>query len=310
MNNDNLQQDKDQPFNAVDLSVIIVNYNTSDLLSKCLLSIEKQVGVTFEVFVVDNASKDQSVKMLKSRFKWVKIIANKFNAGFSKANNQAISLAKGRDLFFLNPDTTLHPGSFAAIKFYFERCAHIGLAGLTTVNPDGSPQSSVEYRYPGQRHAKKELNGLPGEIAWLLGAGIVARNRVIHAIKGFDERYFLYGEDIDLCLSARKAGWQIGQIPDAIMTHWGGESERESLPVAVWQKKFFAEVVFYRKHYSEKALRAICRANIRQAYWRILTLSITPWSLRKQTNQAKLEKYRLASTFFRRVLQGQADLSV
>lgn len=287
--------------NSPEISVIIVNFNTAELLTKCLQSIQKQKGAAFEIFVVDNASIDDSVHRISTEFEQIHLITNQRNLGFSAANNQAIRNSKGNLLLFLNPDTVVHDGAFHAMLDYLSLNPEVGLAGARIINPDGSHQSSVEHRYPGQRHTKGELSGLPGKIAWLSGAAIIARGELIEKIKGFDERYFLYGEDIDICLNARKAGYPIGYIPNAIITHWGGQSEILTPATDVLLKKFKAEIIFYRKHYSEKAVQAICRANMVQAYWRILTLSWTlPFSLSKQHHRAKLARYRLAFDFFKK----------
>ncbi len=291
--------------NNPEISVIIVNFNTAELLTKCLQSIQKQRDATFEIFVVDNASSDDSVHLINTEFEQINLIANQRNLGFSAANNQAIPKAKGSLLLFLNPDTVVHAGAFHAMLDYLLLNPEVGLAGARIINPDGSHQSSVEYRYPGQRHTADELCSLPGRIAWLSGAAIIARREVIEKINGFDERYFLYGEDIDICLSARKAGYPIGYIPNAIITHWGGQSEILTPATDVLLKKFKAEIIFYRKHYSKKAVQAICRANMVQAYWRILTLSWTlPFSFRKQHHRAKLARYRLTFDFFKNAYLG------
>ncbi|MFZ5761483.1 MAG: glycosyltransferase family 2 protein [Thermodesulfobacteriota bacterium] len=278
-----------------DLSVIIVNYNTADLLQACLRSVQSQTGATFEVFVVDNASADDSVTRVKKNFSWVDLIESPVNLGFAKANNQAIHRATGRYLYFLNPDTEVRPGCLTTMVRFMDSHPKVGMAGSAIVYPDGSPQSSVETRYPGERHAKGELSGLPGSIAWLLGASLIARSEAIAAVGGFDEGYFLYGEDIDLGLALRKKGWELGFIPKAFIVHWEGQSERRSLPLDVWKKKFAAETHFYNKHYSPATVRAIRRANTIQALWRIATLTLTlPFYRNKQQSREKLAKYRLA----------------
>jgi N-acetylglucosaminyl-diphospho-decaprenol L-rhamnosyltransferase len=126
---------------------------------------------------------------------------------------------------------------------------------------------------------------------------MVARMLVLRNIGGFDERYFIYGEDLDLCLSVRKSGWTIAYIPNAVVVHWGGASERDTLPVEVWKKKFDAEFLFYEKHYSRKTIKAIRQANIIHALWRILTINLTlPLCKEKETSLKKLERYRLILT--------------
>ena len=123
---------------------------------------------------------------------------------------------------------------------------------------------------------------------------MIARHSVLKELGGFDEGFFLYGEDLDLCLAVRNAGWTIGYIPDALVVHWGGVSERDTLPIEVWKKKFDAEFLFYQKHYSRKTIQAIRRANIIKALWRIFTLNLTlPFCSDKETSLKKLEKYKL-----------------
>ncbi len=276
------------------LSVVIVNYNTMDFLSRCLNSLAAQTDVDSEVIVVDNCSQDGSPERLKEKFSWIKLIANDRNLGFSRANNQALEICKGKYVYYLNPDTEVSPGAFRGMIDFMDSHPDVGLAGTRIVNPGGSLQSSTESRYPGQRHAVQELKELKGDIAWVLGASMVARLELMKTLAGFDESFFLYGEDIDLCLRIRKAGWIIGYIPDAVVVHWGAQSERDSLPVEVWGKKFEAESLFYRRHYSKKAVRLIERSNLVQAYWRVLTLSLTlPFSGNKEKSLAKLEKYKL-----------------
>ena len=278
----------------LDLSVIIVNYNTADFLGRCLTSVARQNNIDMEVIVVDNCSQDGSPDFLRKKFPWVELIANDQNLGFSRANNQALKICKGRYIYYLNPDTEVQPNAFRQMVDFMDSHIDVGLAGTRLVYPDGSLQSSVENRYPGQRYMQNELKGLKGDIAWVLGASMIVRQELIRALKGFDEHFFLYGEDLDLCLRIRKAGWLIGYIPEAEVVHWEGQSERGNLPVKVWEKKIKAEFGFYRKHYSSKAVQAIMRSNLLQAYWRIFTLSLTlPFLKNKEKALAKLDKYKL-----------------
>ena len=283
-----------------DLSIIIVNYNTADMLVRCLHSIRSQSFNNPEVIVVDNASQDNSLEVTQGSLPWVKVIANKQNLGFAKANNQALKISNGKYIYFLNPDTEVKEGAFDAIIEFMESNPEVGLAGTRIVNPDGSSQSSIERRYPGQRYSRGELSGLNGDIAWVLGASMIVRRSVIRDIGGFDQRFFIYGEDLDLCLSVRRAGWTIGYISNAVAVHWGGASENDTLPVELWKKKLDAEFLFYKKHYSKKTIRAIRRANILQALWRIFTLNLTlPFCKNKEFSQEKLDKYRLIFITFR-----------
>ena len=284
----------------LDISVIIVNYNTAELLAACLKSLMAPFQPRMEVIVVDNASNDDSVRRLTHNFSWVKVIANERNLGFSRANNQALKISKGKYVFFLNPDTVVKPGALDAIIAFMETHTDVGLAGTRLVNPDGSLQSSVERRYPGQRRAKQELIGLKGRIAWVLGASMIARRFIVDALGGFDERFFLYGEEQDLCLRIRKAGWKIGFISDAVVVHWGGQSESNTPAIGVWRKKFAAESLFYRIHYSRRSILRIHRANVLQAIWRIFSLKLTySFCADKKASLAKLSKYKLVLETFR-----------
>lgn len=282
-----------------DLSVMIVNYNTAAFLKRCLNSLSSQGDINLKVIVIDNASDDNSQELVRNEFPWVELVANKQNLGFSRANNQALRSCKSKYVYFLNPDTEVQHGALVAMMRFMDSHPEVGLAGNRIVNPDGSPQSSVETRYPGQKHAREELKGLEGGIAWVLGASMIARAGLIEDLGGFDERFALYGEEQDLCLRIRKAGWAIGHIPDAVVIHWGGQSERNNLPGEIWKKKFEAELVFYKKHYTKRTIRAINRANLAQALWRLVTLTLSlPFSTDRESSLKKLEKYRLVLKIF------------
>ena len=181
----------DDPY---DLSIIIVNYNTADFIVDCLNSIAPQQGVNFEVIIVDNASEDRSPDIVINDFPWVNLVPNETNVGFAKANNQALKICSGRFVYYLNPDTRVRSGAFRNIVSFMDSHPEVGLAGTRIVNPDGSLQSSVECRYPGQRHAKRELEGLKGEIAWVLGASMIGRRDLLEALDGFDEVFFFMGK--------------------------------------------------------------------------------------------------------------------
>jgi N-acetylglucosaminyl-diphospho-decaprenol L-rhamnosyltransferase len=285
----------------LDISVIIVNYNTADFLGRCLISVARQTDVDVEVIVVDNCSKDGSPDFVREHFPWVRLMANDQNLGFSRANNQALKDCSGTYVYFLNPDTEIRSGAFKNMVDFMDSHPNVGLAGTQLVHPDGSPQSSIEIRYPGQRYARDELKGLKGDIAWVMGSSMMARLEVIRGIDGFDEHFFLYGEDLDLCLRIRKSGWIIGFIPEAVVVHWGGQSERNNLPVEVWEKKIRAEALFYRKHFSPKTVRAIDRWNFYQACWRIFTLKLELlFTINKKPALTKLEKYQLVQKMLRR----------
>lgn len=276
-----------------EVSVVIVTYRSADVIGACLDSVAAAGGVSREVFVVDNASSDGTAEFVRARHPSVHLIANAENRGFAAANNQAIPLCRGRYLFFLNPDAVLDGSCLEAALRYMDGHPEIGLAGTKVVYPDGAPQETISLRYPGQKHAAEELKGLPGGIACVLGASMIARAELIRAIGGFDEDYFLYGEDQELCLRIRQQGFEIGYIGEAVVRHIGGHSERASASADRWRRKTRAEYIFYRKHYRPETIRRITREDRAKARWRTLTIPLTlPFLRDGDAARDKLIKYR------------------
>ncbi len=276
-----------------DISVIVVSYNTADMLGPCLDSIDAAEGASPEVFVVDNASTDGSAELVARTRPSARLLVNAVNRGFGAANNQALPMCRGRYIVLLNPDTVVRPGAFREMVAFMEAHPKVGLAGARLVNPDGTPQDSVSCRYPGQKHARGELSGLGGTIACVMGACQIVRAELMRRIGGFDEDFFLYGEDQDLCLRIRREGYDIGYVESAVVVHHGGQSERDAVPLAVWRKKLAAEYLFYAKHYRAETVRRIARAARRRAAWQIALKRIAlPFAGNRARADAKLAKYR------------------
>jgi len=276
-----------------EISIIIVTYHSADVIGACLDSIESAGGVSREVFVVDNASGDGTAETICAKYPSVRLIPNSTNRGFSAANNQAIPLCRGRYFFFLNPDAVLDGPCLETAVRYMDEKPHIGLAGTKVVYPDGSMQETISLRYPGEKHTTGELAGLTGSIACVLGASMIARAELVRDIGGFDEDYFLYGEDQELCLQIRRRGFEIGYIEDAVVRHIGGHSERASASADRWRRKTLAEYIFYRKHYRPETIRRISRESRFKARWRTLTIPLTlPFQRDGEAARDKLVKYR------------------
>ncbi|MBU2054831.1 MAG: glycosyltransferase family 2 protein [Proteobacteria bacterium] len=280
--------------NLPDVSIIIVNYNTADLIGACLESIGPQTAPSREVFVVDNASTDGSAEIVRNRYPWVHLTVNKENRGFAAANNQVLPLCRGRYLYYLNPDAKLTAsGLIAECIRFMDAHPQVGLAGTRLINPDGSLQESVSWRYPGQKFAMSEMEGLKGEIACVLGASMIARTDLIRRIGGFDEDFILYGEDQDICLRIRRAGYEIGYVDSVAVVHFGGRSERQSFPAEVWKKKTRAEYLFYRKHYLPETIARIRKADLIKTRFRLVTLTLTmPFLCDRAGAEGKRTKYR------------------
>ena len=277
-----------------EVSIIIVSYNTEETIGGCLRSILAEDDCRKEIFVVDNGSSDGSVSYLQKAFSTVFLLANEKNRGYAAANNQVLHRCRGKYILFLNPDTKLSRGVLRAIVSYMESNPHVGIAGTKLINLDGTPQWSMSELYLGQKYARGELSGLPGSIASVIGASMVARADLVKRIGGFDEDFFLYGEDQDLCLRVRKCGFEIGYIDEAVITHLGGQSERDTTRLGVWDKKMRAEHIFYRKHYYPDTVKRINREKVLKACWRIIILTLSfPFVKDKSKTKYKLKKYFL-----------------
>jgi N-acetylglucosaminyl-diphospho-decaprenol L-rhamnosyltransferase len=278
----------------MDISIIIVSYNTAQLTMDCLTSLQTCGGLEKEIFVVDNCSTDNSVALIRERFPAVKVIANQLNRGFGAANNQALPHCLARYVIFLNPDTTICKDTLQKAVFYMDENLHIGLAGAKILNPDGTLQPSVSYRYPGEKFADSELAGLAGKIACVMGAFMIARKELITQIGGFDEDFFLYGEDQDLCWRIRQKGFSIGHIEEARVYHWGGQSEAQTPPAAIYAKKIKAEYLFYQKHYLPATINRIKKAQRIKARYRLATLKLLAFFVsNKKQLQNKIDIYKI-----------------
>jgi len=249
---------------AVDLSIVVVSYNVRELLRACLESVfAQQLGHTFDLWVVDNASADGSAELVRASFPHVQLIANADNRGFAAGNNQAIHASTGRHLLFLNPDTEILSGSLDRMIDYLDKHADTGILGCRLVYPDGSLQHSC-FHFPGlaqtfldlfplhPRLLNTRLNGRYPRAAYqhemdidhCLGACFMLRRATRLE---FDEAYFMYVEEIDLCWRLKDAGWKIHYLPDLTVLHHAGGSARQT-PTRSRQMLWHSRRVFTRKH--------------------------------------------------------------
>lgn len=264
----------------VDLSIIIVSYNTRDLLEGCLASLfAAQTGRDrWKVIVVDNASTDDSVGMTKQRFPHVHIIENKKNIGFSAGNNVGIKKSKGKAILLLNSDTQVSAGAIQEILAYLMHHPDVGVATCKLSRPDGSmdpachrgfptPWAAFTYflglenlfptsRFFGSYHQGYKDLSRPHEIESPSGAFYLVRREVIDEVGLLDEKFFMYGEDLDWSYRIKHAGWKIMFYPYATVLHkkWqSGKAHTNEVQRRITQKHFFdAMRLFYKKHYQKR----------------------------------------------------------
>jgi GT2 family glycosyltransferase len=257
------------------VSVIIVNYNVKHFLQLCLHSVQRAIGgIDAEVLVVDNNSGDGSVEMVQEQFPDVQLIANKDNRGFSKANNQAVALATGEYILFLNPDTVMPEDFFSEMLPYMDANPKAGSLGPRLIDgkgsfcPDGKRSfptlsvaifkaTGINKLFPRSPYFNKYYAVHIGEfdtapVEGLSGCCMLVRVSALRlAGNGFDEDYFMYAEDVDMCYRINQAGYQNIYFPRATLIHYKGESTRKSTLAYV---RIFNEALatFVRKHYGQQ----------------------------------------------------------
>jgi len=257
----------------MDLSIIIVNYNVRQFLENALTSIFRALeGISGEVFVVDNASDDGSVEMVKSQFPAVCLIQNKENVGFSRANNIALKQARGQFLLLINPDTVVQEDTFHEMLRFFRETPDAGLAGCKILNPDGTFQLGAHRSFPTPWVAFTRIFGLSSlfprshvfgkynltylspdetyEVDAISGSFMMARREAYERIGGLDETYFMYGEDLDWCYRVGQTGFKVYYVHSTKIIHFKGESTRRSSldEIAMF---YDAMRVFVEKHFTE-----------------------------------------------------------
>ncbi|MCX7885777.1 MAG: glycosyltransferase family 2 protein [Verrucomicrobiae bacterium] len=249
---------------ASDLVIVIVSYNVRDLLCQLLQRLHRQ-----RVIVVDNASTDGSAAMVREQFPSVHLIANAENRGFAAACNQGIRASQEPFILILNPDTMIDQQAVETLLETMRQDSRIGACGPRFLWPDGTLQPSCR-RFPtlprvlldelglGKLFPKSRLLGdyrmswwahnQRREVDQLMGAAIMLRRAALNTVGLFDEQFFLYYEEVDLCLRLHRAGWKVLFVPEATATHHGGASAKQTLArttMARYQSLF----AFYRKHY-------------------------------------------------------------
>jgi N-acetylglucosaminyl-diphospho-decaprenol L-rhamnosyltransferase len=280
----------------LDLSIVILNWNVRDLLDRCLASIRSD-RYAIEIIVIDNASIDDSVAMVKAKYPHAIVIANTINRGFTSGNNQGLAVAQGRYVMVLNPDTEIIGEGLDRLVAFLDNNLNIGAVGPQLLNPDRSIQSS-RRRFPTVAIGFLESTWLQGlaprdwlrhyymddvppdlvqDVDWLNGACTVFRRDVIDRVGGYDEQtFFMYSEELDLCCRIKQAGWRIVYVPEAQVIHYVGKSSEQA--VAARHIDFnTSKVRYFRKWHGRRVAEMIRVSLLAQYVWQIGVESVKGW---------------------------------
>jgi N-acetylglucosaminyl-diphospho-decaprenol L-rhamnosyltransferase len=251
-----------------EIAVAVVNYNTREYLRACLASTAAEQP--YELIVVDNASSDGSVAMVRKEFPTAVLHANERNPGFGAAVNQAVARCTAPYVLCLNSDTVLLPGILRVLAAYLDANPRAAIVGPRLLNVDGSLQPSC-FPFPTPFNEFLELSSLSKlvrhlpfvhghylrvwshnrsrRVAWVLGAALAIRRNAFDQVGGFDEEFFMYCEEIDLCYRLYQAGWEVHFTPDTCVEHWGGASTVQARAVMA-VCALISTITFYKRHYS------------------------------------------------------------
>ncbi len=257
----------DQYTPDISVSVVIVSWNTCDLLENCLDALQRKRESSkqpiVEIIVVDNASSDGSSHMVREKFPDVRLIQNRFNMGFATANNQAIRQSKGRFIMLLNSDTEVHVGALQKLTTFMDANLRAGACGARLLNGDGSLQIACHPMLtPGREFwrlifmdqlwskANYPISNwdtkMPRRVEVIKGACLLLRREALEQIGLLDERYYMYTEEVDLCYRLDQAGWELWYVPEAAVTHYGGASSGQ-VAEKMYLELYRSKVAFFRK---------------------------------------------------------------
>jgi len=286
----------------MDLSVVIVSYNVQFFLEQCLLSIQQaSKELQVEVIVVDNNSADDTCKNIQSKFPNITLIENKNNVGFSKANNEGVKLATGEYVLILNPDTVVAEDSFTKILSFAKEKQNLGVLGVKLIDGSGNfaPESKrgiptpmvsfyklfgISGKRTGKYYATHLSEDETGVVEVCSGAFMFLKRAVFNEVNGFNEAYFMYGEDIDLSMKLLNSGYQNYYYSNTQVIHYKGESTKKNVKYL----KYFHDAmkIFYNKHFKlNKVYDFFMKFGIN--FWYFLKLFKYNSSEKKTLNQFK-----------------------
>ncbi|SPD73163.1 putative glycosyl transferase [uncultured Desulfobacterium sp.] len=267
----------------MDVSIVIVSYNTSSVIDECIESIEKETRCSFEIIVVDNASTDDSCEQIAKRHHNVRLIENRQNVGFARANNQGFEVAQGRYFLMLNPDTVILDNAIDKLIHFMDENPSVGICGPRNVGPNRELQYSCDHfpsiwntfcsytnlinRYPNIKLFRRSRMQYwdyaeTRDVQKIMGCSLIVRSDLYKHLDGLDNNFFMYFEETDLCFRAIMGGSRVIYVPSAVIMHYGGESSKNQIMNCVINKTVYSyylssQYYFYKKNYGYLAMLAI-----------------------------------------------------
>ena len=278
----------------IDLSIVVVTWNTRDLVLDCLASIEAELsrqggsaGVVAETCVVDNASTDGTQEAIRRRFPWVQVVSLPRNVGFAAGSNAGLRSLRGRHALLLNSDARLERGVLARCVHYLDAHPDVGVVGPQLLNPDGSKQNSIHNfpmlatevlpkgifqflfrrRFPSRRWAGES----PIDVEAVAGAALFLRAQLLREVGPLPEEYFFFLEETDWCLRVRGAGWRVVHLPDVFVTHLSGGSSKRRSPALTRIEYHRSLYHFFRKHHGTVPTALVLGLRFTKAFFYLVT---------------------------------------
>lgn len=315
------------------ISVVIVSFNTREILRGCLNQLYRAAAmVDLQVVVVDNDSKDGSAAMVRQDFPQVDLIESEVNLGFAAGNNLGFSAVRGEYVLLLNPDALVDERALRNAIAHMEANPEIGMGGGRLLGKDGSAQpsarafpslsneflalSGLAARFPDSRFFGRfdrtwDHSGQSVMVDWVPGAFAFIRATALADVGWFDERFFLYYEEVDLCRRFRDAGWQVWYWPDVEVCHWGGESSKtvkdadfssSGSQLTLWRMR--SALLYYRKHHGVSVAWLVARLELG---WHALRSYKATWVSNSKKRMESLRHAQLMQQAWRDTLGGKVS---
>jgi GT2 family glycosyltransferase len=278
----------------IDLSIVVVTWNTRELVLECLASIESELRreagqplLATETCLVDNASSDGTLEAIRRRFPWVRVVSLPRNLGFAAGSNAGLRKMRGRHALLLNSDARLAPGALARCVAYLDAHPEVGVVGPQLLNPDGSKQNSIHNfpmlatellpkgvfqflfrrRFPSRRWAGDS----PIEVEAVAGAALFLRARLLREVGLLPEDYFFFLEETDWCLRVRSAGWRVVHLPSVFVFHLSGGSSKRRSPALTRIEYHRSLYRFFHKHHGWAAAGLVLALRFAKAFFYLVT---------------------------------------